>query len=120
MRNKQILIIEDDQDIRDNLSELLESEGYAVALAENGKVGLENLEHGIVKPGLILLDLMMPVMDGRTFLAKIKDLPNISNIPIVVISAGTEKIEGKIAGFMKKPLDLDEVITAAVKFCGST
>lgn len=117
MKNKLIYIVEDDKDIRDNLTELLEAEGYSVAVAENGRVALDCLQQGNLTPGLILLDLMMPVMDGPTFLSLIKD-PPLSAIPIVVISAGTNKIEGKMAGFMKKPLDLDEVLTAADKFCG--
>jgi CheY-like chemotaxis protein len=113
---KPIYIIEDDKDIRDNLMELLESEGFPVEVAENGKVALERLQ-GDFKPGLILLDLMMPIMDGRTFLKIIENIPELSEIPIVVISAVTEKIEGNIIDFMKKPLDIDEVLNVSERFC---
>lgn len=116
MKNELIFIVEDDKDIRDNLKEILEAEGYSVAVAENGRVALDCLQQGYLTPSLILLDLMMPIMDGWTFLTMIKD-SQLSTIPIVVISAGTSKIEGKIAGFMKKPLDLDDVLTSVVKFC---
>ncbi|MGZ3669494.1 MAG: response regulator transcription factor, partial [Bdellovibrionota bacterium] len=63
--HKQILVIEDDDSIRDALEELFSSEGYSVAVADNGSSGLTALAAS--KPCLVLLDLMMPVMDGRGF-----------------------------------------------------
>lgn len=64
----RILIIEDEKPLREAFAFLLESEGYEVSLAENGKVGLQKLRS--FKPDLIILDMLMPIMDGREFLEK--------------------------------------------------
>lgn len=116
MSNKIILIVEDDKDIRDNLYELLELEGYSVRTAANGKVALEILDNSQHLPNLIFLDLMMPIMDGRTFLAKMREVSEFKSIPVVVISAAREEIQEEIAEFMKKPLDLDQVLIASAKY----
>lgn len=116
MDKKLVMIVEDDRDIRENLVELLELEGYLIATAENGKIALESLQRAENHPCLILLDLMMPIMDGRVFIKMINELPILKEIPIVVISAGVEKIEGRIAGFMKKPLDLEKVLRTVEQF----
>ncbi len=115
MDNKIVLIVEDDKDIRENLQELLDSEGYRVEQAENGLVALEFLRTTKELPGLIFLDIMMPVMDGQTFLEEVQKDAILVNIPIIVISAAS-KIDGSI-GFMKKPLDLIKILDAAEKYC---
>jgi CheY-like chemotaxis protein len=118
MTTKSIMIIEDDRDIRENLRLVLEGDGFVVLEANNGREGLDLLaSKNISRPGLILLDLMMPVMDGKTFLQIISSLPHINEIPIVVLTASSEKFEQKIAGFMRKPLDIDELLAVARKYC---
>jgi CheY-like chemotaxis protein len=117
MNNKHILVVEDDKDIRDTFSEILKSEGFTVTVAENGQVALDFLLKGNATPDLIFLDIMMPVMNGQVFYEKMCAIPDLSGIPVVVISAGTEKIEMAATAFMKKPLDLDDVITTALKLC---
>src|SRR4051812_25195654 len=67
-KTKQVLVVEDDASIRELLTELLETESYHVITAQNGADALALFERKIVHPCLILLDLMMPVMDGPTFL----------------------------------------------------
>ena len=110
-----ILIIEDDLDIRESLVEALESgEGYVVRTAGNGREGLDSLKSSAVLPNLILLDLMMPVMDGYQFRAEQKQSALYGAIPVVVMSADG-KAEQKLAqldckAFLKKPLDLDELL----------
>lgn len=110
-----ILIIEDDLDIRESLVEALASgEGYDVRTAGNGKEGLESLKASETLPHLILLDLMMPVMDGYQFRAEQKQSPLYGAIPVVVMSADG-KAQQKLAqlncdAFLKKPLDLDELL----------
>ena len=82
----KILVIEDDTDIREALVFLLESEGYEVAAAENGKAALDLLSQGR-NPELILVDLFMPVMDGLTFRKKQLGRPEIAKIPVILMSA---------------------------------
>jgi CheY-like chemotaxis protein len=84
-----VLVIDDDVGILASLKELLEFEGFEVATAEHGREGLELLAHE--RPSMILLDLMMPVMDGRQFLQALQQRqledPALGEIPVTVVSA---------------------------------
>jgi CheY-like chemotaxis protein len=107
--NKMILVVDDDLDIREALAAVLESAGYTVQLAENGKAALEALGKGPL-PSLILLDLMMPVMDGWQFREHQRESETLRSIPVVIISAGG-KVEEKAenldaAGWLRKPLTI--------------
>lgn len=110
---KKILIVEDDKDIRINLQILLESEGYEVETAENGRTALDYLASS-PKPSLILLDLMMPIMDGFEF-RKIQEADSkIGDIPVLIMTAGgqlEEKCRATHAkAGIKKPIDIDELL----------
>ena len=89
---------------------MLESSGYAAALAENGKAALELLVSADPMPDLILLDLMMPVMDGWQFRELQRERPALRDIPVVIISAGgrvEEKAENlTAAGWLRKPITI--------------
>jgi CheY-like chemotaxis protein len=108
-----ILLIDDDRDIRETLGELLTMIGYHVTLACHGREALDILEGG-ASPDLILLDLMMPVMDGYEFREAQRKLPGGSEIPVFVMSASP--IEGQdgldAARIFRKPFDLDELFEA--------
>ena len=109
-----VLIIEDDRDIRDTLSDVLEHEGHEVACAANGAEGLvEARQH---HPDLILLDLMMPVMDGWQFRSEQKLDASIRDVPVVVVSAVRTPPELDVAGFIAKPCDLGDVLSAVQRF----
>ncbi len=105
---RPILIVEDDLDIRDALREILEDEGYDACEAANGAEALEVLDH-VPKPGLVLLDLMMPVMDGYQFLEVFRANPAFADVPVVVVTAGILVVPG-IAGFIKKPFDTEQLL----------
>lgn len=111
---KQILVIEDDKDILEVLKDLLESEGYQVVTAENGQEGLDRLNAARSLPGLILVDLMMPIMDGFQFREQQKQHPKYKHIPVVVMSADGQVEQRKervgVRVFLKKPLDMDVVL----------
>jgi CheY-like chemotaxis protein len=104
-----VMVVEDDFAIRETLRELLEEEGYRVAWASNGDEALTQLRRGTF-PGLILLDLMMPVMDGTAFRSALRLDPELAGIPVVVISAdsGLEEKASTMAvdGYLAKPFDL--------------
>lgn len=89
--SNEILVIDDDEGIREALQLTLEMEGYTVFTAANGKVGLEFLSSQM--PRLILLDLMMPVMNGWAFLEAVEKDPVLATIPIVVMTAFRESEE---------------------------
>jgi CheY-like chemotaxis protein len=83
-----ILIVDDDLDIRDALSDTLEDQGFEVVTAANGVEALKLLQTMAVPPSVILVDLMMPVLDGYGFLAERRKHPEIASIPVAVITAG--------------------------------
>ena len=118
---KKILLVEDDQDIRETLIELLEGEGYEVISAENGQVGLDKLDQATSLPNLILLDLMMPIKDGFQFCAEKDTNPKIAHLPVVVMSADGHIRENQkrvnVSAYLKKPLDIYEIINIVNKFC---
>ncbi len=116
---KRILVVEDDTSIRELLVELLESEGYAVASANNGLEGLKFLETESA-PDLILIDLMMPVMDGYSFRTQQLQNSTWAKIPTVVMSAeanAKEKMKNfNITAFLSKPVELDNILKTVARF----
>jgi two-component system, chemotaxis family, chemotaxis protein CheY len=87
---KRILIVEDAQDISSTMKDLLETEGYEVSGVANGLEALRHLESTRALPNLILLDLMMPQMDGYTFRAEQKKRRRLANIPVLVMTAAAD------------------------------
>ena len=117
---KTILIVEDDIDIAENLVCLLEMEGYKVYVARDGKEALDQLRARPDKPGIILLDLMMPVMDGFQFRENQMADAELSKIPVAIMTAGGN-IESRIAQLnvsasFRKPLDIDKLLEVIEKF----
>ena len=112
-----VLVVDDDPDIWDALAEILEAEGDEIRRARNGKEALERLEPS--PPDLILLDLMMPVMDGWTFRQEQRRSGN--TVPVVLLSAAGELDRHRDAlgavATIAKPFDLDRVISAIEGVC---
>jgi CheY-like chemotaxis protein len=108
----QILIVDDDPDIRETLSELLQAEGYGCATASNGRDALEYLSSQPF-PALILLDLMMPVMDGFEFRAAQLEADALRDLPVLVISAGGRAAQAakalRAADYLDKPMDIGDL-----------
>src|SRR5579859_277267 len=107
-----ILLVDDDDDLRESLGEILEAEGYGVLEAENGRVALEILQT-FTKPSVILVDFMMPVMDGAQFYRARSNDPAFASIPVIVLSAHCSPAEARTlfpgATFLSKPIDLDRL-----------
>lgn len=109
MTKKRILVIEDDANIRDVLKLALEFEGYEVTCAKNGKEGLEILAK--TNPGLILLDLMMPIMNGWEFVDQLKRENLFEKYPVIVVSAYSERAKViDCKDFVLKPLELEDLL----------
>lgn len=115
---KNILVVEDDNSIRELLVEFLESEGYAVDSANNGQEGINLLKEKT--PDLILVDLMMPVMDGYAFRTEQLKHDTWRNIPTVVMSAeanAREKMKKfNVTAFLSKPVELDTILQTVERF----
>jgi CheY-like chemotaxis protein len=105
----KLLIVDDEVAILEALTDILSVEGYEVATAANGAEGLKRA--GEDRPDLILLDLMMPVMDGQEMLRRLKESPDLRAIPVVVMSAGrVSKSELQGSRFLAKPFELDDLL----------
>lgn len=120
---ESILIIEDDDSIREMIQYALESEGYKVLGAADGQAGLKILKMS-EKPCLILLDLMLPIMNGWEFLEELRREPEtaLATIPVVITSAAGDRAATaaqKVEGYIKKPINLQHLLHAVTKFCGS-
>lgn len=127
-QKKRILIIEDNKEIQSSLKLALTSEGFIVSTANNGKEGMEELEH-MLSPCVIILDLMMPIMNGWEFLDKLNALNTFSKIPIIILSAladkssslkdslGDKSLNLNIQEFFQKPIDLNSFLDSIHKNC---
>lgn len=113
-----VMVIEDDHDIRVSVRALLEDEGYKVLTVTNGLSALSMLERAAELPSLILLDLMLPVMDGWHFAARMRLNPRLANIPVVIMSAYEDPPppEG-VLGFLKKPVDDEALLRVVSAHC---
>jgi CheY-like chemotaxis protein len=112
IKEKLVLVVDDDRTVRESLSGLLDMEGYSVLEAENGQTALDILKKGVYFPYLILLDLVMPIMDGRGFLKLRAKDPMLRQIPVVVVSGEPPRGEqlGGIEGYLQKPVRFDRLI----------
>jgi CheY-like chemotaxis protein len=117
---RDILLVDDDQHIRDALSELLEAEGYSIAHAENGLEALALLRGRLV-PRMILLDLMMPAMDGWELRAELDRDPSLSHIPVAVVSAFVpfdRSTAMQVEAVFKKPVDVPHLLGTIERIIG--
>jgi CheY-like chemotaxis protein len=103
-----VLVIDDDEGIRTALAEVLELFGYQVAVAADGQEGVELLEVGL-EPNAIVLDLMMPRMDGWTFLSHIRHDPKFQDLPVVVTSAVASQSPEGADACLQKPFDVGQL-----------
>jgi CheY-like chemotaxis protein len=115
-----VLIVEDDADLREMMAQLLSLEGFRTEAVANGRDALSYLEAG-ERPDVILLDLMMPVMDGWEFRRRQVQDPSIATVPVVVLSAVDPARASELGdtAFLKKPLDFDRLLDLVRRFCAS-
>jgi CheY-like chemotaxis protein len=110
--SRSILLVEDDEDFRIGLAELLRSEGYLVTCAANGLEALNYLRSG-EKPNVVLLDLMMPVMSGWDFRAKMLEESALASIPVILLSAavsGSDAASLRASAFLHKPFQMQNLL----------
>ncbi len=121
MNSPLVLVVDDDPDILDAICDILEGEGYRVARARHGVEALERIEEET--PAIILLDLMMPVMDGLAFAQVLRQRDASPRIPIVVISAdGNPQKAAAVGaqGFLAKPFDIDALLSQVSHMSGAS
>jgi CheY-like chemotaxis protein len=116
---QSVLLVDDDEALREFLGEFLEGEGFAVLKAQHGQDALALLET-VEPPGLILLDFMMPVMNGSQFLVAQKATPRLRNIPVVILSAWARDWKGDALGVdavLAKPIDPARLVALVGRYC---
>lgn len=115
---KTVLIVDDDQEFREALVELLRSEGFQVETATSGLQALDKLRWGLL-PCVVLLDLQMGVMTGWDFRAEQRRDPKLAEIPVIAMTAGYWKDRDlrDYAVRITKPIDVKELKSALVKYC---
>ena len=118
-----ILVIDDDAGIRQLLTLFLEHKGYRAAGVTNGAEALAHLQHTRPLPELLLLDLMMPVMDGSEFRQAQQQDAQLVAIPVVVMSAA-ENIQAQAPtltadAYLPKPIDFDTLLTLVEQYCST-
>lgn len=118
---KTIVVVDDDESIRFAISDSLEDMGYQVVVATDGQDALDKLRAAPELPCLVLLDLMMPGMDGWAFRAVQKSDPHLANIPVVVLTADAhvrqKAAELQADGHVAKPVKLKDLQRTAERFC---
>jgi DNA-binding response OmpR family regulator len=115
-----VLIVEDDPDMRALERMALESGGFDVTTANNGAEALRGDE----RPCVILLDLMMPVMDGLAFLTERRTRTNLTGVPVICLSAGGPELMAEArqrgaAECVSKPTDFDQLCALVARYCGT-
>jgi CheY-like chemotaxis protein len=115
---KTVLVVDDEPVLRTIVREILHEEGYAVIEAADGRVMLEIVarEH----PDLVLMDVMMPGIDGREAYRQLRSRPEHRDVPVVMMSAGVRpiRLDPSIAGFMAKPFDVTQLVELVARLIG--
>ncbi len=114
MAKRNILVIEDDKEMTELITQVLTKEGYFVDIAYDGEDGFNKLKS--TRPDMVILDIMLPKLDGRDLLKKAKQDEHIKNIPILIISARTEQwdrdlgLELGAEEYIEKPLEVVKLL----------
>ena len=119
-----ILIVDDEPSIRSALAQLLEEEGYEVAVVRNGREAILYLERTVHPPCLILLDMMMPEMSGLQFRREQQEHAGLADIPVIAMSANLHLAQAAqllgVTDYLQKPFNIGDLLSAVVRNCGPT
>jgi CheY-like chemotaxis protein len=115
---KTVLVVDDEPVLRTIVREILHEEGYAVIEAADGRVMLEIMARE--RPDLVLMDVMMPGIDGREAYRQLRSNPEHRDVPVVMMSAGVRpiRLDPSIAGFMAKPFDVTQLVELVARLIG--
>ena len=115
----KIMVVDDEPAIRDLIVAVLEDEGYAVVAATNGRRALDLML--AERPDLVIMDIMMPEMDGREAYRRLRDLPEFARTPVVMMSAATspDRLTPRVDAFLSKPFDLDHLLHTVARVLAS-
>jgi CheY-like chemotaxis protein len=111
-----VLVVEDEEDLREMMREALELNGYSVATAREGQEALEAIAE-IEELCVVLLDLLMPGMNGWDFFMKMRERPEFASVPVVVHSSAADRAPDGVTRVLKKPVELDRLLSIVGEYC---
>ena len=115
-----VLLVEDDDDIRDTLSAILQARGFRVIAARHGREAIDRVRARGARPACVVLDLMMPVMDGEAFLAEQPNEPLLANVPVIIVTAQLQhppSVPDQVRAIVMKPIRVADVLDAIHHAC---
>ncbi|MDP9149155.1 MAG: response regulator [Myxococcota bacterium] len=114
--NHTVLLVEDEEDLREMMREALELNGYAVVAARDGQQALDELA-AIERLCLVLLDLLMPGMNGWDFYEQMRRRPGLANVPVVVHSSAPSRAPAGVTRVLQKPVKLESLLAVVHEYC---
>ena len=116
--NHTVLIVEDEEDLRELMRDALQLRGYSVVTAEEGTDALRKIDD-IGPPCVILLDLLMPGMNGWDFFAKVRERPELSDVPVIIHSSAATRAPAGATRVLQKPLAFERLVSIVAEYCRS-
>jgi CheY-like chemotaxis protein len=116
--NHTVLIVEDEEDLRELMCDALQMRGYTVVTAEEGSDALRKIDD-IGPPCLILLDLLMPGMNGWDFFAKVRERPELASVPVIIHSSASSRAPAGVTRVLQKPLAFDTLVSIVAEYCSN-
>lgn len=113
-----VLIVEDEEDLREMMSEALQMKGYSVVTAQEGGDALQKLDD-IGRPCVILLDLLMPGMNGWDFFEQVRLRPELAAVPVIVHSSAADRAPAGVTRVLRKPLLFDQLVSVVREYCSN-
>jgi CheY-like chemotaxis protein len=114
--NHTVLLVEDDDDLRESMKDVLELDGYAVVAAHDGQEALDAMDR-IEHVCLVLLDLLMPRMNGWDFFARLRARADFVDVPVIVHSSAPSRAPQGVTRVLRKPVQLDRLLSVVREFC---
>jgi CheY-like chemotaxis protein len=111
-----VLIVEDEEDLREMMREALESRGYSVVTAEEGQDALQKID-AIENLCLVLLDLLMPGMNGWDFFEKMRERPELAAVPVIIHSSASNRAPTGVTRVLQKPIPFERLISVVSEYC---
>jgi CheY-like chemotaxis protein len=111
-----VLVVEDEKELREMMREALELSGYNVVTAADGQEALNRIV-GIEHLCVIILDLLMPVMNGWDFYEKLRQNADLATVPVVVHSSATDRLPAGVSRVLRKPLEYERLLSTVREYC---
>jgi len=113
-----VLIVEDEEDLRELMRHALQMHGYTVVTAEEGTDALRKIDD-IGLPCVILLDLLMPGMNGWDFFDKLQERPELASVPVIIHSSASSRAPAGATRVLQKPLAFDSLLSVVAEYCST-